>query len=263
MSRLNTIFDNLAESKTGGLMPFITGGFPSLDVTEQILLGMGDCGADIVEIGFPFSDPIADGPVIASSMHHVLEGGLKVDALFEVIRSVRNNVSMGIVAMVSESIIERIGDQNFFSQAADSGFDGLIIPDMDISHTQRLSQLADDHDLGLTFLIAPSTSIERADRILKACRSFVYLLARAGITGESQQAPDIEKQVKMIRSRSDLPVAAGFGISTAKHVEMVTQHANAAIVGSALVRRMADSQDPAKAALEFTRTLACGKRASE
>ncbi len=262
MSRLDAIFKNLKSSGTGGLMPFITGGFPNLDATEQTLLGIGESGADIVEIGFPFSDPIADGPVIASSMHQALEHGLRIESLFEVVQSVRDKVSIGIVAMASESIIERMGDETFVLQAANSGFDGLIVPDMDISHTQRLSQLADEHDLSLTFLIAPTTSVERADQILKACRGFVYLLARAGITGESDQAPEIEKQVEMIRSRSDLPVAAGFGISTAQHVQLVTEHADAAIVGSALVRRMAESDAPAKTALEFTKTLACGKTAS-
>ena len=262
MSRLDAIFENLKESGSGGLMPFLTGGFPSLEITEQTLLGMGDSGADIVEIGFPFSDPIADGPVIASSMHQALENGLRIESLFEVVRSVRKKVSIGIVAMVSESIIERMGDEAFVQQAADSGFDGLIVPDMDISHTERLGQLADDHDLGLTFLIAPTTSSERADQILEACRGFVYLLARAGITGESDQAPEIEKQVEMIRSRSDLPVAAGFGISTAEHVQLVTKHADAAIVGSALVRRMAESDAPTETALEFTKTLASGKTAS-
>lgn len=262
MSRLDTIFTTLRQTGTSGLMPFLTGGFPDLATTEQILLGMDDAGADIVEIGFPFSDPIADGPVIASSMHQALENGLRIESLFEVVRSVRDKVSIGIVAMVSESIIERMGDKTFVQKAAESGFDGLIVPDMDISHTARLAQLADDHDLGLTFLIAPTTSPQRADEILKSCRGFVYLLARAGITGESDQAPQIENQVEMIRSRTDLPIAAGFGISTAEHVQLVTRHADAAIVGSALVRRMAESEDPAKTALDFTRTLAAGTRGS-
>ena len=262
MSRLDAIFKELRQSNSSGLMPFLTGGFPDLETTEQTLLGMDEAGADIVEIGFPFSDPIADGPVIASSMHQALMAGLRMESLFEVVRSVRDKTSIGIVAMVSESIIERMGDAIFVKQAAEAGFDGLIVPDMDISHTGRLAQLADDHDLGMTFLIAPTTSTQRADQILKACRGFVYLLARAGITGESDLTPDIEKQVEMIRSRCDLPIAAGFGISTAQQVRMVTEHADAAIVGSALVRRMAESDDPVNTALDFTRTLASGRTGS-
>ncbi len=262
MSRLDAIFKELRQSNSSGLMPFLTGGFPDLETTEQTLLGMGEAGADIVEIGFPFSDPIADGPVIASSMHQALEDGLRIESLFEVVQAVREKVSIGIVAMVSKSIIERMGDETFISRSAEAGFDGLIVPDMDISNADRLGQLAEAHDLGMTFLIAPTTSVDRADRILKACRGFVYLLARAGITGESDQAPEIEKQVHMIRSMSDLPIAAGFGLSTAEHVQLVTEHADAAIVGSALVRRMAESNDPVQTALDFTKALASGKNGS-
>ncbi|MEE2906462.1 MAG: tryptophan synthase subunit alpha [Planctomycetota bacterium] len=258
MARINDIFATLRQSGTGGLMPFLTGGFPSLADTEQTLLGMADAGANIIEIGFPFSDPIADGPVIASSMHEVLEGGLRIEELFELIASVRDRVPIGLVAMVSESIIERMGAERFIKRTADAGFDGLIVPDMDLDRTAPLNTLVADHDLSLTFLIAPTTSLERAEQILKACRGFVYLLARAGLTGESEQAPEIAKQVEMIRQRSDLPIAAGFGIATPEHVRLVTEHADAAIVGSALVRRMAEADDAPAAALEFTRLLSGG-----
>lgn len=258
MGRIHDIFANLRETGTGGLMPFLTGGFPSLADTEQTLLGMADAGANIVEIGFPFSDPIADGPVIASSMHEALEGGLRIEELFDVVASVRDRVPIGLVAMVSESIIERMGTKQFINRMADAGFDGLIVPDMDLDRTDCLSSLAADHDLSLTFLIAPTTSQDRADQILKTCRGFVYLLARSGLTGESEHAPEIAKQVDLIRQRSDLPIAAGFGIATPEHVRLVTQHADAAIVGSALVRRMAEAGDAPTAALEFTQLLSGG-----
>ncbi|MDG2423101.1 MAG: tryptophan synthase subunit alpha [Phycisphaerales bacterium] len=262
MSRIDDIFTSLRESGTGGLMPFLTGGFPSLVDTRNALLGLEQAGASIVEIGFPFSDPIADGPVIASSMHEVLESGLRVESLFELVESIRSDVSLGLVAMVSESIIERMGLNEFTHRAATAGFDGLIVPDMDINRTAPLRALADKHDLSLTFLIAPTTSVERATMILKACRGFVYLLARAGLTGESEQAPEIARQVDMIRQQSNLPIAAGFGIATPEHVRQVNEHADAAIVGSALVRRMTEADDPAAAAIEFTRHLSEGLQAS-
>lgn len=239
-------------------MPFLTGGFPDLDVTRRTLLGMGEAGASIVEIGFPYSDPIADGPVIASSMHEALQSGLRINDLFETVASVRDEVSIGLVAMVSESIIERFEMKTFVAEAAAAGFDGLIVPDMDLARTASLAALTDEHDLSLTFLIAPTTSPERCRRIAEACRGFIYLLAQSGLTGERDQAPEIQRQVELVRSCSDLPIAAGFGISTPEHVRQVITQADAAIVGSALVRRMSGAKDPAQAALDFTRELASG-----
>ncbi|MCH2134336.1 MAG: tryptophan synthase subunit alpha [Phycisphaerales bacterium] len=258
MSRIDDIFESHRREGTRALMPFLTGGYPSLPDTERALLGMADAGASIVEIGFPFSDPIADGPVIASSMHETLERGLRIEQLFAMVAGVRDRTTLGLVAMTSDSILERMGTERFFARAAEAGFDGLIVPDMDLSKARGLGDLARQHDLALTFLIAPTTAPDRAAEILDACRGFVYLLARTGLTGEQQDAPEIERQVEMIRSRSSLPIAAGFGIATPEHVRMVTAHADAAIVGSALVRRMGLADDPASAALEFTRELASG-----
>ncbi|MCH2153901.1 MAG: tryptophan synthase subunit alpha [Phycisphaerales bacterium] len=258
MSRIDDIFARHRETGTRALMPFLTGGFPDLEQTRRALLGMGDAGASIVEIGFPYSDPIADGPVIASSMHEALTSGLRIQDLFETTASIRDQISIGLVAMVSESIIERYGTKHFVEQAAQSGFDGLIVPDMDLARAMDLGAIADAYNLSLTFLIAPTTSPERCRKIAEACRGFIYLLAQSGLTGERDQAPEIQRQVEMVKSCSDLPIAAGFGISNSDHVKQVTAHADAAIVGSALVRRMTEAQDPAQAALDFTRELATG-----
>ena len=262
MSRIDDIFARHREAGTPALMPFLTGGFPTLEDTRRTLLGMADAGASIVEIGFPYSDPIADGPVIASSMHEALTSGLRIKDLFETVASVRDEVPIGLVAMVSESIIERFDMKTFVTQAAQAGFDGLIVPDMDLARTGKLAKMTDEHDLSLTFLIAPTTSPERCRQIAEACRGFIYLLAQSGLTGERDQAPEIERQVQLVRSCSDLPLAAGFGISTPEHVRQVTAHADAAIVGSALVRRMTGAQDPTQAALDFTRELASGLAAT-
>ena len=258
MSRIDDIFAGHRERGTRALMPFVTGGFPGLEDTRRTLLGMGEAGASIVEIGFPYSDPIADGPVIASSMHEALQSGLRIQDLLDTVASVREDTSIGLVAMVSESIIERSDMRTFVTNAARAGFDGFIVPDMDLARAEGMAALADEHDLSLTFLIAPTTSPERCQQIARVCRGFIYLLAQSGLTGERDQAPEIERQVQLIRNCSDLPIAAGFGISTADHVSQVTAHADAAIVGSALVRRMTTAQDPVEAALDFTRELASG-----
>lgn len=225
----------------------------------EVLAAMESAGASAVEIGFPFSDPIADGPVIAAAMHEALQRGATPRSLFDTVAACRNRLRLGLIAMVSVSIVERIGPERFMAEAAAAGFDGLIVPDCPLEEAAALRDRAEAAELTFTLLVAPTTPAGRAARIAAACTGFTYLLARAGITGEREQAPDVAQRVALIRSHSDVPVACGFGISTPQHVRAVTEHADAAIVGSALVRRLSDqSADPADIAGTFTRELAAG-----
>ena len=258
MSRINDIFSRLRREQKTALMPFLTGGYPSLEVTGETLPALERAGASMVEIGFPFSDPIADGPVIAASMHQALQHGTTPDALFDSIAAVRGSLSLGLIAMVSESIVWRVGTHEFVRRAAEAGFDGLIVPDMDPDDADDLYAAVEERDLSLSLLIAPTSSDARIGRLVARCRGFVYLLARVGKTGESREAPKIAAQVQRLRAMTDLPIAVGFGISTAEHVRAVTEHADAAIVGSALVRRMGEADDPVAAAESFVRELATG-----
>lgn len=239
-------------------MPFITGGHPSLEVTAHLIPALGQAGASIVEIGFPFSDPIADGPVIAESMHEALLAGTTPDAIFKQVRQLRDKTDLGLVAMVSYSIIKRMGEEDFITKASDSGFDGLIVPDMDVAQVSGFSKSCRARDLTLSLLVAQTTPPERLEHVLSHCSGFVYLLARAGITGEQDASPEIERAVTELKRRTSLPIAAGFGISSSEHVRTVTGHADAAIVGSALVRRMGASDDPVQEATRFVRELAQG-----
>lgn len=260
MSRIDDIFSSLADAGRGGLMPFITAGYPSLDATEPTLLALNEAGADIVEIGVPFSDPIADGPVIASAMHEALQQGVTPDDVFEVVGRVRNDVDMGIVLMVSDSIVERIGAASFIQRAREVGADGLIVPDIDTAAAGEIAALTRQHDMSFTLLVAPNSTETRMAEIVKHCSGFVYLLARVGLTGEQDAAPQIQQQVQRLRQMTDLPIAVGFGISRAEHVRAVVAHADAAIVGSALVRRMGDAgpEHAAAQAAALVRELASG-----
>jgi len=262
MSRIASIFDELRGGGRAALMPFVTGGFPSLDVTERVLPALERAGASIVEIGIPFSDPIADGPVIAASMHHALQHGVTPRAVFEAVRAVRSDVKLGLIAMLSESIIDRMGIDRFMDEAAHAGFDGLIVPDADTSDENAsaavIARAAGEYGLTCTFLIAPTTSESRVARIARLCTGFVYVLARVGITGEREEAPEIAARVDVVRRQTDLPVAVGFGISKPAHVAAVTACADAAIVGSALVRRMGEAAQPVEAAAAFVAELATG-----
>jgi tryptophan synthase alpha chain len=256
--RIDAIFADLRHDRRTALMPFITAGHPSLGVTAEIIPAMEAAGASIVEVGVPFSDPIADGPVIAGAMHEALKAGVTPARVFETIASIRNRTTVGLVAMVSDSIVTRMGERRFLADAAAAGFDGVIIPDIDLGAAEAVGSIASEHGMTLSLLAAPTTPPTRLARIAALSSGFVYLLARAGTTGESDAAPQIERQVTALRELTDLPIAVGFGIATPEHVAAVTAAADAAIVGSALVRRMGEARDPVAAAAAFIRELAVG-----
>ncbi len=243
-------------------MPFVCGGHPSPGSTAAVLPALERAGASIVEIGIPFSDPIADGPVIAAAMHDAIEAGVTPTSLFSEIESVRSRVELGLVAMVSVSIVFRLGGPDaFVSRAARAGFDGFIFPDAPLEESSELLAAAADAGCTASLLVAPTTGAKRVEKIVNACTGFVYLLARSGITGERADAPQVGPAVASIRQSTDLPIACGFGIATPEHVAAVTDPkggADAAIVGSALVRRMNEAADPIEEAEQFVRYLASG-----
>jgi tryptophan synthase alpha chain len=256
VNRIDQIFARLRTSNRAALMPFITAGYPSLDVTMQAITALEAAGASVIELGIPFSDPIADGPVIAESMHKALQRGITPSAVFDAVQQMRRRTAAGLVAMVSDSIIRRMGVERFIRDAAAAGFDGLIVPDIDLHDAETASRMALKAGLTFTLLIAPTTQPQRIASITKLCAGFVYMLARTGITGERDAAPEIDRHVQLIRRHTDLPIAVGFGISRPEHVAAVTRSADAAIVGSALVRRMGEAKDPVAAAADYCAELA-------
>lgn len=259
MGRIDTIFAGLREGTTGGLMPFICGGHPRPDSVGELLHACAAGGASVVEVGIPFSDPIADGPVIASAMHRALAGGATPEGIFEQVRRARDSLSIGIIAMVSVSIVHGWGGaRRFCERARDAGFDGLIVPDLTLGESGPVREAAATCGLSLSLLISPSTPAQRVGEIARASTGFVYLMARLGITGERQDVPEIAGKVTQIRAASSIPIACGFGISTPEQVRQVVRQADAAIVGSALVRRLDQSEDPGGTALAFVRELAQG-----
>lgn len=264
MNRLEQIFTELRTGDRKALMPFVTAGYPALPATAAMLPAIEAAGASVCELGIPFSDPIADGPVIQASMTRALEGGISLDAIFQTVASVRDRVNMGLVCMVSYSIVYRIGTKAFYKRAAEAGFDGMIIPDLALEEAESERSAAAEQGLTLSMLIAPTTPGDRARRIARACSGFVYMVARTGITGAQDRAPEgLAERVAAIRDVTDLPIAVGFGISAAEHVRAVVKHADAAIVGSALVKRIGEHLDEtpeqiADAAGQFVRELATG-----
>ena len=251
MSRIDTIFSGDKKA----LMPFLVAGYPTIESTEDAIIAMDEAGADIIEIGIPFSDPIADGPVIAAAMHQALQKGVTPAHAIGVVSRIRDRVSAGLVAMVSESIVHRSGGSVFLDRLVEAGFDGVIIPDIDDLDAETMSAYCSGCGLTFSMLVSPTTPPNRIEWLASFSTGFLYVLARVGLTGEQAAPPDITKRIAEIRALTNLPLAVGFGISTREHVESVTQTADAAIVGSALVRRMSTTDNPAAAARDFVREL--------
>lgn len=220
-------------------MPYITAGYPDLETTIGMLRRLEQAGCPAVEVGFPFSDSIADGPVIQDSFYRALEGGFRVNDLFDAIAEVRSKLSMGLLAMVSMSIVRRFGVDVFARRAASSGFDGLIVPDVPVDECDGLAKMADSHGLCNVLMSAPTSSDERRRQISEKSTGFVYLIAAKGITGERDRvADDLAENVRQMHAITQTPLIVGFGITTADQVREVCRVADGAIVGSAIVRRI-------------------------
>jgi tryptophan synthase alpha chain len=267
MSRVERIFEEARAANRRLLMPFLCAGYPAPNTLSRALPAMERAGASIVEIGIPFSDPIADGPVIASAMHHALRQGTTPENTFEEVERIRPSLGLGLVAMVSASIVYRCdGPGGFAARAARAGFDGVIYPDAPLDEAGDFLAAAGEAGLSASLLISPTTPPARARAIAESCTGFVYVLARTGLTGERSEAPDVAERIAALRECTSKPIACGFGISTPDHVRAVVAHADAAIVGSALVKRMGraaeSGADPVETAESFTRELASALSAS-
>ncbi|MEX0884923.1 MAG: tryptophan synthase subunit alpha [Phycisphaeraceae bacterium] len=264
MNRIDRIFHDLRARRAKALMPFITAGDPDVATTAELLPALEQAGASVVEIGFPFSDPIADGPVIQASMTHALDRGLRVAHIFEHVAGVRDRVGLGLVAMVSYSIVHRWGVDRFARDAAAAGFDALLIPDLPVDSAGEARDATHDAGLALSMLVAPTTPDARAAEIARAASGFLYVLSRAGVTGERAELPaELPARIGRLRDATDLPIAVGFGIASGEQVRQVVRVADAAIVGSAIVRRVAEHRDADRTAIieqvaSLTRELAAG-----
>jgi len=263
MNRINEAFAKAKETGQGALLPFVCAGSPEPDALVKLLPAMENAGASVVEIGFPYSDPIADGPTIAAAMHVALEQGITPAMIFDQVRTVRDQLSLGLVAMVSVSIVVAMGGpESFVSQAVEAGFDGFIFPDLAFEESEPYREACKSHGASMIMLISPTSPTERAIEIANASTGFAYLLARSGVTGAREDLPDISERVRSIREKSKTPIVCGFGISNADQVSAVVKHADGAIVGSALVKAIiaahGSGKDYAVEAEHFVHELAMG-----
>ena len=242
MNRIDALFARLKAERRRALMPFLAAGDPDLDTTRALVAEMVARGADMVELGIPYSDPIADGPVIAASYTRALRGGVKLDGIFASVKTLRDQHLIGqspVVTMVSYAIVHRRGVDRYLKDASEAGVDGLIVPDLPVEEAGGLLKLVSAAGLSLIQLVTPTTPRERALRIAATTTGFLYYVSVAGITGERAALPaDLAENVGWLRSQTELPICIGFGISTPDHVRALAPVADGLIVGSAIVRRL-------------------------
>ena len=224
-----------AFARRKAFIPFITAGDPSLDITEQLVYALEAAGADLIELGIPFSDPVAEGPVIEAADERALSGGFNADALFDRIPRMRERTDIPLVFMSYLNPVFTYGKERFLRRMADCGTDGLIIPDMPYEERDELAPLCQQHGVTLIPLIAP-TSRERILRIAAAAEGFVYCVSSLGVTGMRESLGEsVGGMVRMVKSAKDIPCAVGFGISTPEQAREMAAAADGVIVGSAIV----------------------------
>ena len=240
MSHLAATFQRLKQEKRAAFIPFFAAGDPDIAATAEFINAASAAGADIIEVGVPFSDPIADGPVIQAAFYRALEKGFRVAQLFEMVKSLRaGGLKTPLVCMVSYTLVYKRSLQAFLKSCKDAGFDGLIIPDLPAGYEGDAAERAAEAGLDLIFLIAPTTDSERRQIIAGRSRGFIYYISVTGITGaRSELPPDLADNVKDIQKRTTTPVCVGFGISKPEQAQAVSAVADGVIVGSALVKKV-------------------------
>jgi tryptophan synthase alpha chain len=239
MSRIRDTFAALKRAKRGAFIPFITAGDPDLVTTERLLIELAEAGADIVELGIPFSDPLADGEVIQRASERALRNGVTLAAALDSIARVRQRINAPIVLFSYFNPLLQFGQDRLAQEAKQAGVDAVLVTDLIPEEAQSWTERLRQHDLDPIFLVAPTTSDERLARIVQKARGFIYAVSRTGVTGAQEQlTQDAQRLVQRVRAVSDLPVAVGFGISTPEQVREVWHFAEAAVVGSAIVRQI-------------------------
>jgi tryptophan synthase alpha chain len=261
-SRIEQAFARLRDEHRGGMVTYVTAGDPDAATSARILIGLARAGADVLEVGVPFSDPLADGPVIQRATERALAAGMTLRGALDVVRTVRRSVDTPIVLFTYANPVMRMDAAVFAREAKDAGVDGVLILDYPVEEAEPLRAPLLDAGLDPIFLISPTTSDARIRRSGELGRGFLYLISRLGVTGvRDSLAADVRALVARVRAQSKLPVALGFGISSPGHVAQACASADAAVVGSALVQVIAEhgrAPDVAERAGEYVRWLKSG-----
>jgi tryptophan synthase alpha chain len=240
MNRIEERFAKLRNSGRKGFIPFITAGDPNLETSLRIALKLADLGADVIELGVPFSDPMADGPTIQLSSQRALDSGAVLPAILELVSEFRKQSNTAIVLFSYLNPLMSYGIEKLAGDLPAAGVDGVLVTDVVEKEARAIAAIFESKNINLISLIAPTTTDERLKAISGTATGFLYAVSRAGVTGErSEMSSEAENLVNRARRITDLPIAVGFGISSAEQIEAVWQYADAAVVGSAIVNQIA------------------------
>jgi len=244
VNSIQQTFANSRQDGRGVLIIYVTAGDPSLHETVEIVTTVAEAGADIVELGIPYSDPLADGPTIRAASQRALAAGATIQGVFDCAGRIRQRTSIPLIIMTCYNPILQFGPESFAQDASNVGIDGILASDLPPSEAEQWCAVAAEHELATVFLVAPTTPPQRVARAVECTTGFVYAVARPGVTGARDELPeDLKDSVARIRQVTDLPIAVGFGISNPEQVAAVCEIADGAIVGSAVINIIAEASD--------------------
>ena len=247
MSRIEKKFKEVLGRKGKAFIPYIMAGDPNLERTRELVGILEECGADVIELGVPFSDPLADGPTIQKAAQRALSEGVTLGKVIEFVGSLRRTTQIPIVLMTYYNLIFRYGEERFVREAHTAGVDGIIVPDLPPDEAGPLLSFSKNTGFDVIFLVAPTSTGERIKKVARASRGFIYYVSITGITGSKLSVDaSIGSHIEKIRQTSRKPVAVGFGIATPEEASEIAKIADGVIVGSAIVKRVEDTDENLK-----------------
>ena len=263
MNRIDKKFQELRDRGASAFMPYLCAGDPTPELTAKLLLTLEAAGADLIELGVPFSDPIADGPTIQRASERALTHGISLQQILEIVTSLRKKTEIPIALMSYYNPIFRMGEETFCKAAQDAGVDGVIVPDLPPEEAQQLLEIAPRYNLATIFLVAPTSPPERMQLIASVSTGFVYCVSLTGVTGARAMLSDeVAPMIVELRKHTDKPISVGFGVSTPEQATQVAQIADGVIVGSAIVNVIEENMDDEgkmlAAVKQFTSNLDAG-----
>jgi len=245
MGRIQQRFEDLARAGETALIPFLTVGDPDIETSEALVLSMAEAGADLIELGIPFSDPIAEGPTIQRSSERALAGGASLNSILELVSRLRSKVDIPLILMGYANPILAMANDRFSKLAAEVGVDGLIVPDLPPEEGEELYGLCNERGVDGILLAAPTTTPARLTMLAERTRGFLYYVSLTGVTGaRTELAAGVQQGVEAARRGGDIPVCVGFGISTPDQAKTVADYADGVVVGSAVVDRIERASSP-------------------